>query len=146
MNLPAVQRDLQVRDGAHLAHAASEHRVAGDLDLALFRRVRRGDRRRASSEIDGVSYGAFIVPGLIMLSLLTQSISNASFGIYLPKLHRHDLRGPVGAGVVRGDRDRLRRRGGDEIDHPRPDHPGDGGLFVPLQDRASRVDGACFSC
>jgi len=37
------------------------------------------------TEIGGVSYGAFIVPGLIMLSLLTQSISNASFGIYFPK-------------------------------------------------------------
>jgi ABC-2 type transport system permease protein len=36
-------------------------------------------------EMDGVSYGAFIVPGLIMLSLLTNSISNASFGIYFPK-------------------------------------------------------------
>ncbi|MBU2135846.1 MAG: ABC transporter permease, partial [Alphaproteobacteria bacterium] len=36
-------------------------------------------------EIDGVSYGAFIIPGLIMLSLLTESISNASFGIYMPK-------------------------------------------------------------
>jgi len=35
--------------------------------------------------VDGVSYGAFIVPGLIMLSLLTQSISNAAFGIYFPK-------------------------------------------------------------
>src|SRR5689334_24085767 len=35
--------------------------------------------------MQGVSYGAFIVPGLIMLSLLTESISNASFGIYLPK-------------------------------------------------------------
>jgi ABC-2 type transport system permease protein len=35
--------------------------------------------------IDGVSYGAFIVPGLIMLSILTESISNASFGIYFPK-------------------------------------------------------------
>jgi ABC-2 type transport system permease protein len=35
--------------------------------------------------IDGISYGAFIVPGLIMLSILTQSISNASFGIYMPK-------------------------------------------------------------
>ena len=35
--------------------------------------------------IDGVSYGAFIIPGLIMLSLLNESISNASFGIYLPK-------------------------------------------------------------
>ena len=36
-------------------------------------------------EVGGVSYGAFIVPGLVMLSLLTQSISNASFGIYFPK-------------------------------------------------------------
>ncbi len=36
-------------------------------------------------QVDGVSYGAFIVPGLIMLSLLTQSISNASFGIYFPR-------------------------------------------------------------
>ena len=36
-------------------------------------------------EVEGVSYGAFIVPGLIMLSLLTQSISNASFGIYFQK-------------------------------------------------------------
>ncbi len=35
--------------------------------------------------IDGVSYGAFIIPGLIMLSLLNESISNASFGIYMPK-------------------------------------------------------------
>ena len=36
-------------------------------------------------EIDGISYGAFIIPGLIMLSLLNESISNASFGIYMPK-------------------------------------------------------------
>ena len=35
--------------------------------------------------IDGISYGAFIIPGLIMLSLLNESISNASFGIYMPK-------------------------------------------------------------
>ncbi|MBB6095255.1 ABC-2 type transport system permease protein [Povalibacter uvarum] len=35
--------------------------------------------------VDGVSYGAFIVPGLIMLSILTESISNASFGIYMPR-------------------------------------------------------------
>ena len=36
-------------------------------------------------EIDNVSYGAFIIPGLVMLSLLSESISNASFGIYMPK-------------------------------------------------------------
>ena len=37
------------------------------------------------SEVQGVSYGTFIVPGLVMLSVLTQSIANASFGIYFPK-------------------------------------------------------------
>lgn len=37
------------------------------------------------TEIEGISYGAFIVPGLIMLMLLTQSVSNASFGIYFPR-------------------------------------------------------------
>lgn len=37
------------------------------------------------SEVDGISYGSFIVPGLIMLSLMTHSVSNASFGIYFPK-------------------------------------------------------------
>ena len=37
------------------------------------------------SEIEGISYGAFIVPGLIMLTVLTQSVSNASFGIYFPR-------------------------------------------------------------
>ena len=37
------------------------------------------------TDVDGVSYGAFIVPGLIMLSLLTQSVANASFGIYFPR-------------------------------------------------------------
>lgn len=37
------------------------------------------------TEIDGISYGAFIVPGLIMLALMTESIFNASFGIYMPK-------------------------------------------------------------
>ncbi|MDB0037723.1 ABC transporter permease, partial [Ascidiaceihabitans sp.] len=36
-------------------------------------------------QVDGVSYGAFIVPGLVMLTVMTQSISNASFGIYFPK-------------------------------------------------------------
>jgi ABC-2 type transport system permease protein len=37
------------------------------------------------TEIDGISYGAFIVPGLMMLAILTESVSNASFGIYMPK-------------------------------------------------------------
>src|ERR1700693_3710661 len=37
------------------------------------------------TQIDGVGYGSFIVPGLIMLMLLTQSVTNASFGIYFPR-------------------------------------------------------------
>ncbi len=53
-------------------------------DLALFHRLRRGDRL-AHPEVEGVSYGAFITPGLIMLTLLGQCISNGSFGIYFPK-------------------------------------------------------------
>lgn len=39
----------------------------------------------AMGEIDGVNYGAFIIPGLLMLTLLSESISNASFGIYMPR-------------------------------------------------------------
>ena len=55
-----------------------------DLDLALLRRLRHGDRL-AHRGGRGRAYGAFIVPGLIMLTVLMQSISNASFGIYFPK-------------------------------------------------------------
>lgn len=40
---------------------------------------------RSINEIDGISYGAFIVPGLVMLTLLSESTSNASFGIYMPR-------------------------------------------------------------
>jgi len=40
---------------------------------------------RRMTEIEGVSYGAFIIPGLVMMSLLSESIANASFGIYMPK-------------------------------------------------------------
>ena len=39
------------------------------------------------NEIDGVPYGAFIVPGLLMLTLLSESTSNASFGIYMPRFN-----------------------------------------------------------
>ena len=54
-------------------------------------------------DVDGVPYGAFIVPGLVMLSLLSESISNASFGIYLPKWSGtifEVLSAPVGAAEV----------------------------------------------
>ena len=55
------------------------------LSTSLYFIVFGGAIGSRMGAIDGVSYGAFIIPGLIMLSLLNESISNASFGIYLPK-------------------------------------------------------------
>ena len=73
-------------------------------------------------EVNGVTYGSFIVPGLMMLSLLTQSISNASIGIYFPKFTGQIyelLSAPLSAiEAVVG----LCRRCGDQVDRHRPDH------------------------
>jgi len=55
------------------------------LSTALYFVVFGAAIGRRMGAIDHVSYGAFIVPGLIMLSILSESVSNASFGIYLPK-------------------------------------------------------------
>ena len=51
-------------------------------------------------EVEGISYGAFIVPGLIMLSVLTLSLTNASPRHLFSEIHRHDLRVAVGPGVI----------------------------------------------
>ena len=59
------------------------------ITTALYFVVFGGAIGSRMQQVGGVSYGAFIVPGLIMLSLLTQSISNASIGIYFPEIHRH---------------------------------------------------------
>ena len=59
--------------------------VAPVISTALYFVVFGSAIGSRMSDVDGVSYGAFIVPGLTMLSLLTQSISNAAFGIYFPK-------------------------------------------------------------
>jgi ABC-2 type transport system permease protein len=55
------------------------------LSTALYFIVFGGAIGGRIEQIEGISYGAFIVPGLVMMSLLTQSISNASFGIYFPR-------------------------------------------------------------
>ena len=55
------------------------------ITTALYFVVFGGAIGSRMQQVDGVPYGAFIVPGLIMLSLFTQSIFNASFGIYFPK-------------------------------------------------------------
>ena len=84
------------------------------------------------SEVDGVPYGAFIVPGLIMLSLFTESLSNASFGIYLPRF-TGTIYGAVGTGVAIGNGARLCRRSRDQIDSPRCSDSRNVDLFVPIQ-------------
>ena len=85
-------------------------------------------------EIDGVSYGAFIVPGLIMLSLLTRehrpTPRSASTCRNSPARSTSSCRRRCRrVEIVR----RLCRRGGDQIRHARAHHPGDGALFVPLR-------------
>ena len=55
------------------------------LSTALYFIVFGSAVAKRMGEIDGVTYGAFIVPGLVMLSILTESVSNASFGIYMPR-------------------------------------------------------------
>ena len=59
--------------------------LAPVLSTSLYFIVFGGAIGSRIAEIDGVNYGAFIVPGLVMLLLLTESLSNASFGIYLPR-------------------------------------------------------------
>ncbi len=76
--------DISHRDGSHAPDHLAERGHAGDYDGALFIVFGSAIGSRIQ-KVGGVRYGAFIVPGLIMLSLLTQSISNASIGIYFPK-------------------------------------------------------------
>ena len=71
------------------------------------------------TQIEGVNYGAFIVPGLIMLMLLTQSIDERLVRHLFSAFRRHDLRVAVRAGVGARNRARLCGRRGDQVDHPR---------------------------
>jgi ABC-2 type transport system permease protein len=84
MNLPAVvaiYKFEMARWGRTLLQSLVSPVIATSLYFVVFGAA-IGSR---ISEIDGVPYGAFIVPGLIMLNLLTQSVANASFGIYFPR-------------------------------------------------------------
>ncbi len=84
MNLHAIRsiyRFEMARAGRTLMQSVISPVIATSLYFVVFGAA-IGSRIQ---EIDGINYGAFIVPGLIMLSLLTQSIANASFGIYFPK-------------------------------------------------------------
>jgi ABC-2 type transport system permease protein len=84
MNLHAV-REIYLFEMARTWRTLLQSIVSPVLSTSLYFVVFGAAIGSRIEQIDGVSYGAFIVPGLIMLSLLTQSISNASFGIYFPR-------------------------------------------------------------
>jgi ABC-2 type transport system permease protein len=84
MNFQAI-RTIYTFEMARTARTLMQSIISPVLSTALYFIVFGSAIGSRIPEIDGVSYGAFIVPGLIMLSLLTQSISNASIAIYFPK-------------------------------------------------------------
>jgi ABC-2 type transport system permease protein len=84
MNLQAV-RAIYLFEMARTWRTLMQSIIAPVLSTSLYFVVFGAAIGSRIAEIDGVTYGAFIVPGLIMLSLLTQSIANASFAIYFPK-------------------------------------------------------------
>jgi ABC-2 type transport system permease protein len=84
MNLRAVAA-IYVYEMSRTARTLLQSVVSPVLSTSLYFVVFGTAIGSRIPEIDGVTYGAFIVPGLIMLMLLTQSVSNASFGIYFPK-------------------------------------------------------------
>jgi ABC-2 type transport system permease protein len=84
MNLRAV-RAIYVFEMARTGRTLLQSIVSPVVSTSLYFVVFGAAIGSRVSEMDGVSYGAFIVPGLIMLMLLTQSVMNASFGIYFPR-------------------------------------------------------------
>ena len=84
MNLHAV-RAIYVQEMGRFFRTVLQSLIAPVLSTSLYFVVFGAAIGGRIEEVEGVSYGAFIVPGLIMLSVMTQSISNASFGIYFPK-------------------------------------------------------------
>jgi len=84
MNIQAV-RSIYMFEMARMRRTLVQSIVAPVLSTSLYFVIFGAAIGSRIAEIDGVSYGSFIVPGLIMLSILTESISNSSFAIYFPK-------------------------------------------------------------
>lgn len=84
MNWPAV-RAIYGFEMARAWRTVTQSIISPVMSTSLYFIVFGAAIGSRIEEINGVSYGAFIVPGLIMLSLLTQSVSNAAFGIYFPR-------------------------------------------------------------
>ena len=84
MNYHAV-KSIYLFEMARMRRTLVQSIVAPVLSTSLYFVIFGAAIGSRINEIDGVSYGSFIVPGLIMLSIMTESISNSSFGIYFPK-------------------------------------------------------------
>src|SRR4030042_6719435 len=84
MNFNAVKA-IYVFEMARFFRTLTQSLVSPVISTSLYFVVFGAAIGTRIQEIDGINYGSFIVPGLIMLSLLTQSIANASFGIYFPR-------------------------------------------------------------
>ncbi len=84
MNIRAI-RAIYIFEMARTGRTLMQSVASPVLSTSLYFIVFGAAIGSRMGDIDGVSYGAFIIPGLIMLSLLNESISNASFGIYFPK-------------------------------------------------------------
>ncbi|MDW3183088.1 MULTISPECIES: ABC transporter permease [unclassified Roseobacter] len=84
MNWTAI-RAIYLFEMARFFRTLAQSLISPVLSTSLYFVVFGAAIGSRIQEIEGVSYGAFIVPGLIMLSVITQAISNASFGIYFPK-------------------------------------------------------------
>lgn len=84
MNFYAI-RAIYRTEMARMMRTVVQSIVAPVLSTSLYFVIFGAAIGSRITEIDGVSYGAFIVPGLIMLSIMTESISNSSFAIYFPK-------------------------------------------------------------
>jgi ABC-2 type transport system permease protein len=84
MNARAI-RAIYAFEMARTGRTLLQSIVAPVISTALYFVVFGAAIGGRINEIEGVSYGAFIVPGLVMLTLLTQSVTNASFGIYFPR-------------------------------------------------------------
>jgi ABC-2 type transport system permease protein len=84
MNYPAIKA-IYSFEMARMKRTLFQSVVSPVISTSLYFVVFGAAIGSRITEIDGVSYGSFIVPGLIMLSLLTESVSNASFGIYFPR-------------------------------------------------------------
>jgi ABC-2 type transport system permease protein len=84
MNLPAI-RAIYKFEMARWGRTLLQSMVSPVVSTSLYFVVFGAAIGSRITEIEGVPYGSFIVPGLIMLTLLTQSVANASFGIYFPR-------------------------------------------------------------